>query len=274
MSDAPGTYSMQVRFKADVPAGEEIISYAVDLISPANANVAAGRIAYLGSFDFDFPAGVAAGPGAIIDDAVQMNLGGAPQSGSLTLFEFTLKVTIPSGGDIQLYSAIGGPEWATELGEYPMVKFADAEPLVAWADFPDAALEITQGEPKRINSSGATTRAFCPDCGSGLFYWNPQFLPGIVALWTALKQGDEQTVYQLYYPICALVSLQLQAGLDGFLAIEKYVLKRRGLFRTARRRKPYSWEMDDETRLELDRLLGKLDEAVDFAKNPPARRGE
>jgi 4-hydroxy-tetrahydrodipicolinate synthase len=70
------------------------------------------------------------------------------------------------------------------------------------------------------------------------------------------------------------VSLQLQAGLDGFLAIEKYVLKRRGLFRSARRRKPYSWEMDDETRLELDRLLGKLDEAVDLAKNLPVRRGE
>ena len=58
-------------------------------------------------------------------------------------------------------------------------------PLVAWADFPDSTLEITKGEAKKINTSGATTRAFCPDCGSGLFYWNQQFLPGIVAVQTA-----------------------------------------------------------------------------------------
>lgn len=86
-----------------------------------------------------------------------------------------------------------------------------------------------------------------------------EFLPGIVAIWNALKQGDEQTVYRIYFPICALVTLQLQAGLDGFLAIEKYVLQRRGLFATDRRREPFGWSLDEETRAEVDRLLEKLD---------------
>jgi hypothetical protein len=58
-------------------------------------------------------------------------------------------------------------------------------PLVAWADFADTDLQLTRGTPKQVNTSGATTRAFCPDCGSGLFYWNPQFLPGIVAVQSA-----------------------------------------------------------------------------------------
>jgi 4-hydroxy-tetrahydrodipicolinate synthase len=89
-----------------------------------------------------------------------------------------------------------------------------------------------------------------------------EFLPGIVALWQALARGDEQAVYRLYLPICALVSLQLQAGLDGFLAIEKYVLVKRGIFATPHRRKPYSWEMDEETRQELERLLVLLDTAL------------
>ena len=89
-----------------------------------------------------------------------------------------------------------------------------------------------------------------------------EFLAGIVALWQALQRGDEQTIYRVYFPICALVALQMQAGLDGFLAIEKYVLKKRGLFETDRRRKPYSWELDEPARLELERLLLRLDDAI------------
>jgi hypothetical protein len=46
------------------------------------------------------------------------------------------------------------------------------------------------------------------------------------------------------------------------LAVEKYVLAKRGLFQTDARRKPYAWELDEETRLELERLLGQLDAAL------------
>jgi 4-hydroxy-tetrahydrodipicolinate synthase len=89
-----------------------------------------------------------------------------------------------------------------------------------------------------------------------------EFLPGIVALWKALSRGDDDATYGLYFPICALVSLQLQAGLDGFLAVEKYVLHKRGLFTTDRRREPNAWKLDLETQFELDRLLNRLDDAV------------
>jgi len=89
-----------------------------------------------------------------------------------------------------------------------------------------------------------------------------EFLHGVVALWRALQRGDEMAIYDLYLPLCALVNLQLQAGLDGFLAIEKYLLHRRGLFATPARRRPYSWELDEETKSELHRLLDRLDAAV------------
>ena len=62
----------------------------------------------------------------------------------------------------------------------------------------------------------------------------------------------------MYFPICAIVALQLQAGLDGFLAIEKYLLVKRGLFPSARRRRPYAWELDAETAAEVDRLFDQL----------------
>jgi 4-hydroxy-tetrahydrodipicolinate synthase len=95
-----------------------------------------------------------------------------------------------------------------------------------------------------------------------------EFLPAIVALWRALQVGDEAAVYRLYLPICALVSLQLQAGLDGFLAVEKYIMHGQGLFTTDRRRRPYKWNMDEETRRELERLLDLLDDAVATVRAP------
>lgn len=95
-----------------------------------------------------------------------------------------------------------------------------------------------------------------------------EFLPAIVALWRALQSRNEAAVYRLSLPICALVSLQLQAGLDGFLATEKYILHRRGLFKTDRRRRPCKWDLDDETRHELDRLLALLDQAVAESRTP------
>jgi len=85
-----------------------------------------------------------------------------------------------------------------------------------------------------------------------------EVVDGIVAIWQALMRGDDALAYRLYYPICAMIALQLQAGLDGFLAIEKHLLVRRGLFPTASRRPPHAWRLDRETAAEIDRLFDQL----------------
>jgi 4-hydroxy-tetrahydrodipicolinate synthase len=87
-------------------------------------------------------------------------------------------------------------------------------------------------------------------------------LDGIVALWRALQARDEEAIYRVYYPICAIVALQLQAGLDGFLAIEKHLLVKRGIFAQATRRRPHSWDLDSETAGEVDRLFTRLQQAI------------
>jgi 4-hydroxy-tetrahydrodipicolinate synthase len=85
-----------------------------------------------------------------------------------------------------------------------------------------------------------------------------EMLDGIVALWQALERGDDELAYRISFPIGAIVALQLQAGLDGFLAIEKHLLVRRGLFPSPRRRQPYGWDLDPETAAEVDRLFARL----------------
>lgn len=87
-------------------------------------------------------------------------------------------------------------------------------------------------------------------------------LDGIVALWKALQAKDEDRIYRLAMPICSIVALQLQAGLDGFLAIEKYLLKKRGLFKNTLQRQPVGWQMDAETEAEVDRLFDRLLNAI------------
>jgi 4-hydroxy-tetrahydrodipicolinate synthase len=89
-----------------------------------------------------------------------------------------------------------------------------------------------------------------------------ELLDGTAAIWKALRRGDEATAYRIYFPVCAIVALQLQAGLDGFLAVEKYLMHRRGLFPNVRRRKPYGWELDAETAAEIDRLFAQLQQAI------------
>lgn len=52
-------------------------------------------------------------------------------------------------------------------------------PAVAWFLVDEAALEI-EGEPRTYESSPGTRRSFCPRCGTGLFYRNPEIFPGQV----------------------------------------------------------------------------------------------
>jgi 4-hydroxy-tetrahydrodipicolinate synthase len=89
-----------------------------------------------------------------------------------------------------------------------------------------------------------------------------EVVDGIVALWRALERGDDHTAYRVYFPIAALIALQMQAGLDGFLAIEKHLLVRRGIFANALRRRPYTWELDAETAAEVERLYDEMRKAL------------
>jgi hypothetical protein len=58
-------------------------------------------------------------------------------------------------------------------------------PVVSWAMFPDAAVQVIRGTPKVYASSEHGRRHFCPDCGTGFFYLNADAIPGIVDVQTA-----------------------------------------------------------------------------------------
>jgi 4-hydroxy-tetrahydrodipicolinate synthase len=85
-------------------------------------------------------------------------------------------------------------------------------------------------------------------------------IKGVVALWRALRAGDERRVYELSLPISSLVAIQ--NSLDAFLAVEKHLLVRQGIFRNTAVRGPVGYHLDDETRREVDRLFDLLSGAL------------
>jgi 4-hydroxy-tetrahydrodipicolinate synthase len=82
----------------------------------------------------------------------------------------------------------------------------------------------------------------------------------IVALWRALHASDEQRITQISAPLCALVSLQ--TSLDAFLAVEKHLLVRQGIFSNTIVRGPAGYVLSDDTRRQVDRLFDQLMEVT------------
>ena len=73
--------------------------------------------------------------------------------------------------------------------------------LVPWIAFAPADLTVTQGEPKVYQSSENGERHFCGDCGTGLFYYNEAFLPGIVDIQSATLDNPEDFAPQVHIQV-------------------------------------------------------------------------
>lgn len=119
-----------------------------------------------------------------------------------------------------------------------------------------ALREATGGQARIFEGSGGI--ALVESHARGIVGTMPgaEMIDGILALWRALEAGDQATVDRIYPPICALVAMQ--TGLDGFLAIEKYLLVKQGIFRNARIRGPVAYELDDFTRAQVDHWFSRL----------------
>lgn len=120
--------------------------------------------------------------------------------------------------------------------------------------------EASQGKARVFEGSGGV--ALVDSFRRGIVGTMPgaDLIDGIVALWKALQAGDDKRTYRLSLPISALVALQ--TGLDGFLAVEKYLLKKQGVFKNTIVRGPVAFQLDEETRREVDRLFDQVQEAV------------
>ncbi len=118
--------------------------------------------------------------------------------------------------------------------------------------------DATQGQARIFEGSGGINLVDCYRRGIHGTMPGTDLLDAVIALWQALEANNEQRIYELSLPISAIVALQLSAGLDGFLAIEKHLLVQRGILKNTVQRQPVGWTLDPETAAEVDRLFSRL----------------
>lgn len=53
-------------------------------------------------------------------------------------------------------------------------------PMVNWLAVTEEQFTLLSGSPSTYTGKTGSERQFCPGCGTGLFFRNEQFLPGIV----------------------------------------------------------------------------------------------
>ncbi len=71
-------------------------------------------------------------------------------------------------------------------------------PMVAWAAYSEGDFKVTKGAAKTHNSSGASMRSFCGECGTGLYFTNAENLPGIVDIQSATLDDPDAVKMQVH----------------------------------------------------------------------------
>ena len=123
-----------------------------------------------------------------------------------------------------------------------------------------ALREATEGRARIYEGTGGIALVDSHRRGIAGTMPGADLVPAIVPLWDALEKGDRETAARIHEPLAALVSMQ--SSLDAFLAVEKHLLIRQGVFQNEIVRGPRGFVLDEETRHEVDRLFDRLMDAV------------
>ncbi len=82
----------------------------------------------------------------------------------------------------------------------------------------------------------------------------------IVGLWDALERKDLVTAKAIHAPLAKLISFQ--TSLDAYVAVEKYLLFKQGIFSNTNQRGPVGFKLDQETKEKIDLAFNELVSAV------------
>lgn len=78
----------------------------------------------------------------------------------------------------------------------------------------------------------------------------------LIALWKALETGKREHAEAISGPLANLIALE--HSLDAYLAIEKYLMVKQGIFTNECRREPVGYRLDTQTKTRIDALFDAL----------------
>ena len=82
----------------------------------------------------------------------------------------------------------------------------------------------------------------------------------IVGLWNALENKDLSTAQAIHAPLAKLISYQ--TTLDAYVAVEKYLLVKQGVFINTNQRGPVGFKLDEQTKSKIDLAYSELAAAI------------
>ena len=82
----------------------------------------------------------------------------------------------------------------------------------------------------------------------------------IVGLWNALENKDLITAQAIHTPLAKLISYQ--TTLDAYVAVEKYLLVKQGVFSNTNQRGPVGFKLDEQTKSKIDIAYSELAAAI------------
>lgn len=82
----------------------------------------------------------------------------------------------------------------------------------------------------------------------------------IVGLWKALENKDLSTARAIHTPLAKLISYQ--TTLDAYVAVEKYLLVKQGVFSNTNQRGPVGFKLDQDTKAKIDSAYNELAAAI------------
>jgi 4-hydroxy-tetrahydrodipicolinate synthase len=82
----------------------------------------------------------------------------------------------------------------------------------------------------------------------------------LVALFKALKENNWDRARSIHTPLAKLISYQ--TTLDAYVAVEKYLLVKQGIFTSSRQRGPVGFILSNESKIEIDAAFDALEKAV------------
>jgi dihydrodipicolinate synthase/N-acetylneuraminate lyase len=82
----------------------------------------------------------------------------------------------------------------------------------------------------------------------------------IVGLWNALEKKDLSTAQAIHTPLAKLISYQ--TTLDAYVAVEKYLLVKQGVFVNTNQRGPVGFKLDEQTKNKIDLAYSELAAAI------------
>jgi hypothetical protein len=92
--------------------------------------------------------------------------------------------------------------------------------MVPWIAFPKDALRIEAGSTTAYRSSEHGERHFCGRCGTGLFYYNEAFLPGIVDIQSVTLDDIASRTPEAHIQVAD--SLPWESALDSLPRFERF----------------------------------------------------